>query len=165
MGSYAARRGARTGAMMWRALSDGPEKRITPDGVMDLMWFQHRLVVAGPDTRTMIVETQADEVTWGLQLAPGAAYALLGVPAHELTDRRVELSELVALPRHDGWSFEDNAADALERIFVALLDASGPRPLRPSSGCLSRPCRSRGYERAGDCRAPRPVGAIAASAQ
>ena len=57
LGSYAARRGARTGARMWRALSDGPEKRITPDGVMDLMWFQDRLVVAGPDTRTMIVET------------------------------------------------------------------------------------------------------------
>ncbi|MEU9833938.1 AraC family transcriptional regulator [Streptosporangium sp. NPDC048047] len=126
MGSYATRRGVRTGATMWRALSDGPEKRIAPDGVMDLMWFQDRLVVAGPDTRTVIVPTHAGKVTWGLQLAPGVAYTLLGVPAHELTERRVELSELVALPRHDGWSFEDDAIDALERVFIALWTRADP---------------------------------------
>jgi hypothetical protein len=32
-------------------------------------------------------------------------------------------ARLVALPRHDGWSFEDNAADALERVFIALWTA------------------------------------------
>lgn len=111
---------------MWCVFSDGPEQRIAPDGVMDLMWFQGRLVVAGPDTRTMITESRAGEVTWGLRLAPGVAYTLLGVPANELTDQRVELAELVALPRHDGWSFEDNAADALERIFIALWTRAAP---------------------------------------
>jgi AraC-like DNA-binding protein len=110
---------------MWRVSSDGPEQHVTPDGVMDLMWFQDRLVVAGPDTRTMVAETRAGEPTWGLRFAPGVAHALLGVPAHELTDRRVELSELVALPRHDGLSF-DNAADALERVFLALWTRAVP---------------------------------------
>jgi AraC-like DNA-binding protein len=126
VGSYATRRGGRTGATMWRALADGPEKRIAPDGVMDLMWFRDRLIVAGPDTRTMIMQTRADEVTWGLQLAPGVANALLGVPADELTDRRVELSELVSLPRRGSWSLEDNTADALERVFVALWTRADP---------------------------------------
>lgn len=129
MGSYTTRRGVRTGATMWRVLSDGPEKRIVPDGVMDLMWFQGRLVVAGPDTRTVTMRTHAREVTWGIRLAPGVAHALFGVPAHELTDRRVELSELVALPGNDGWSFEDfedNAADALERVFIALWKQADP---------------------------------------
>ncbi|MEV5433437.1 AraC family transcriptional regulator [Streptomyces sp. NPDC052701] len=107
-------------------LSDGPEEHIVPDGVMDLMWFRGRLVVAGPDTRTFTTRTDACEVTWGLRLAPGVAYALFGVPAHELTDQRVELSELVALPRHDGRSFEDNAADALERVFLALWTRADP---------------------------------------
>jgi AraC-like DNA-binding protein len=126
VGSYATRRGARTGATMWRVFSDGPEQHVAPDGVMDLMWFQDRLVVAGPDTRTMVAETRTGEVTWGLQFAPGVAYALLGVPAHELTDQRVELSELVAPPKNDGWSFEDNAADALERVFIALWTRVDP---------------------------------------
>jgi AraC-like DNA-binding protein len=142
MGSYTTRRGARTGATMWRVLSDGPEKRIVPDGVMDLMWFQGRLVVAGPDTRTITMQAHAGEVTWGLQLAPGLAYALLGVSAHELTDQRIGLSELVALPRHDGWSFEDNAADALERVFIALWTRADPeRSILRVAASLDRAAR------------------------
>ncbi|WP_342456948.1 DUF6597 domain-containing transcriptional factor [Streptomyces sp. WZ-12] len=109
---------------MWRALSDGPEKRIAPDGVMDLMWFQDRLVVAGPDTRTVIVPTQAGKVTWGLQLAPGVAYALLGVPAHELAERRVELSDLVVLPRHDQPGRQDHV-DGLQRFDRGTGSAGG----------------------------------------
>lgn len=143
MGSYATRRGARTGATMWRVSSDGPEQHVAPDGVMDLMWFRDRLVVAGPDTRTMIAGTRTGEVTWGLQLAPGVAHALLGVPAHELTDRRVELSELVAPPGHDGWSFEDNAADALERVFIALWTRAEPeRSVLRVAASLDRAARA-----------------------
>jgi AraC-like DNA-binding protein len=111
---------------MWRVLSDGPEQHVAPDGVMDLMWFQNRLVLAGADTRTMVAGTHPGEVTWGLQLAPGVAYAFLGVPAHELTDQRIDLSELVALPKHHVWSFEGNAADALEQVFVALWTRADP---------------------------------------
>ncbi|MFI8193880.1 helix-turn-helix domain-containing protein [Streptomyces sp. NPDC085946] len=124
-------------------LSDGPEKRIIPDGVMDLMWFRERLVVAGADTRTFTARTHAGEVTWGLRLAPGVAYALLGVPAHELTDQRVELSELVTLPGHDGWSFEDNAADALEKVFIALWTRADPeRSILRVAASLDRAARA-----------------------
>lgn len=126
MTSYATRRGVRTGATMWRVRSDGPEQHVVPDGVMDLMWFRGRLGIAGADTRTMIAKTRSGEVTWGLRLAPGVAYALLGVPAHELTDQRVELSELVTLPRNLPCSFEDDTPDALEQLFVALWARADP---------------------------------------
>lgn len=100
MTSYAARRGTRTGATIWRVLSRETELRVVPDGVLDLMWFQDRLVVAGADTRTIIAATRPGEVTWGLRFPPGVAHALLGRPVHELTDQRIELSELVAVPGH-----------------------------------------------------------------
>ncbi|KAA5829602.1 helix-turn-helix transcriptional regulator [Saccharopolyspora hirsuta] len=122
MASYAARRGPRTGATLWRVLSDG-HKHVVPDGVLDLMWFQNHLVVAGADTRAMSFESVPGEVAWGLRLAPGVAHALLGVPADELTDRRVALSELVALPAR---SFEVGAADALEQVFIDLWTRADP---------------------------------------
>ncbi|MFC3996708.1 helix-turn-helix domain-containing protein [Nocardiopsis sediminis] len=142
MGSYTARRGARTGAALWRVRSDGPEQPVAPDGAMDLMWFQGRLVVAGPDTRAMVAQTRPGAVTWGLRLAPGVAPALLGVPAHELTDRRVDLSDLVAPPGHDARWFEDDAADALERVFIALWARADPeRSALRTAASLDRAAR------------------------
>ncbi|MFE0691467.1 helix-turn-helix domain-containing protein [Streptomyces xiamenensis] len=126
VGSYTARRGARTGALVWCVVPDGPEHRVDPDGVLDLMWFRERLIVAGPDTRSMLARTRAGEVTWGLRLAPGVGHALFGVSAHELTDRRVALSDLVRLPAYGGPSFGDDPAGALERVFVALWARAEP---------------------------------------
>ncbi len=124
--SYAARPGARTGATMWRVLADEPELHIAPDGFMDLMWFQDRLVVAGPDTRTMHFRSRPGEVTCGLQFAPGVAHALFGLPVHELTDQRIELSELVALPSELVCSFERDAPAALEQVFIELWAKADP---------------------------------------
>lgn len=141
MGSYATQRGARTGATLWRVCSDGPE-HVAPDGVMDLIWFQDRLVVAGADTQAMVAQTGTGDVTWGLQLPPGVAHALLGVSAHELTDRRVELSELVAQLTWDNRSFEDDAADALERVFIALWTRADPeRSVLRVAAALDRAAR------------------------
>lgn len=123
---YAARRSARTGMVLWRASSPGTEQHIAPDGVMDLMWFQGRLVVAGADTRSMVVKTQPGEVTWGLRLAPGVACALLGVPAHELTDQRVDLSEFVTVPDTVGASSEGDVPAALEQVLVTLWAKADP---------------------------------------
>ncbi|MER7014948.1 helix-turn-helix domain-containing protein [Saccharopolyspora sp. NPDC000359] len=102
--------------------SDG-RQHVVPDGVLDLMWFQDRMVVAGPDTRAMAVETRPGEVTWGLRLAPGVAHALLGVPVDELADRRVALSELVALPAR---SVEADVVSALEQVLVDLWTRADP---------------------------------------
>lgn len=65
-----------------------------PDGCMDLLWVDGRLLVAGPDTGPHPAgEVRAGAVA-GIRLAPGTAPALLGVPAHALRDRRVGLADL-----------------------------------------------------------------------
>ncbi|GGR96881.1 AraC family transcriptional regulator [Streptomyces aureoverticillatus] len=70
---------------------------VLPDGCMDLLWTEGRLFVAGPDThayRTGTGETTAPGRYVGVRFAPGTAPALLGAPAHELRDQRVELTDL-----------------------------------------------------------------------
>ncbi len=64
-----------------------------PDGCMDLLWNDGRLLVAGPDTQAYVPEGGPRH--WaGVRFYPGTAPAFLGVPAHELRDRRVELADL-----------------------------------------------------------------------
>jgi AraC-like DNA-binding protein len=60
---------------------------------MDLLWNDGRLLVAGPDTRAYV--TYGESSGWaGVRFFPGTAPAVLGVPAHEVRDRRVELADL-----------------------------------------------------------------------
>ncbi|MFE6822693.1 helix-turn-helix domain-containing protein [Streptomyces sp. NPDC057690] len=111
---------------------------VLPDGCMDLLWREDRLLVAGPDTRAHVPD--GPPVTWaGIRLFPGAAPALLGVPAHELRDRRVELADLwaasevrrltdrVAAAPHPAVALEELALEraeppdrALRRLVTAL---------------------------------------------
>jgi AraC-like DNA-binding protein len=95
---YAERPSRLAGAVVWTnvwtdttTVSD--PGRVLPDGCMDLLWHEGRLLVAGPDTHAYVTEGGADG--WaGVRFHPGTAPALLGVPAHELRDRRVALSDL-----------------------------------------------------------------------
>ncbi|MFF4591267.1 helix-turn-helix domain-containing protein [Streptomyces sp. NPDC001388] len=83
------------GAVVWtNAPVPGPGARpVLPDGCMDLLWNDGRLLVAGPDTRAYV--PGGPPTAWaGVRFFPGTAPALLGVPAHELRDRRVELADL-----------------------------------------------------------------------
>ncbi|PZG96594.1 AraC family transcriptional regulator [Streptomyces sp. NTH33] len=71
----------------------GAVRSVLPDGCMDLLWSEGRLLVAGPDTRAY--DPAGPSAYWaGLRFFPGTAPTYLGVPAHELRDRRVELAEL-----------------------------------------------------------------------
>lgn len=81
------------GAVVWTNTPSGADAgRVLPDGCMDLLWHRGRLLVAGPDTRAYVAEAPG---AWaGVRFFPGTAPALLGVPAHELRDRRVELADL-----------------------------------------------------------------------
>jgi AraC-like DNA-binding protein len=74
---------------------DGPPQpvRVLPDGCMDLMRIDGRIVVAGPDT-TASVSPRDSEPFMGLRFHPGVLPRLLGVPASELRNERVPLSEL-----------------------------------------------------------------------
>ncbi|MCH0561600.1 MULTISPECIES: DUF6597 domain-containing transcriptional factor [unclassified Streptomyces] len=91
---YAERPSRPAGAVVWTNTPSGPSGQdVLPDGCMDLLWSEGRLLVAGPDTRAYA--TASPPVTWsGIRFRPGVAPALLGVPAHELRDRRVDLADL-----------------------------------------------------------------------
>ncbi|MFD7300492.1 helix-turn-helix domain-containing protein [Streptomyces pharetrae] len=91
---YTERAASLVDATVWTNTPGGPGLgRVLPDGCMDLLWSEGRLRVAGPDTRAHLPD--GPPVSWaGIRFPPGVAPALLGVPAHELRDRRVELTEL-----------------------------------------------------------------------
>ena len=94
---YAERASRLPGAVVWsrtiEASTAGPVHPVLPDGCMDLLWNEGRLLVAGPDTRAYVPGTAPAQ--WaGIRFGPGTAPTYLGVPAHELRDRRVDLTDL-----------------------------------------------------------------------
>ncbi|MFC9987723.1 DUF6597 domain-containing transcriptional factor [Streptomyces globisporus] len=86
------------GAVVWTLdVPPGLERSapsVLPDGCMDLIWTAGRLVVAGPDTHAFEVDPRNRGSCAAIRFAPGTAPVLLGVPAHELRDHRVDLTEL-----------------------------------------------------------------------
>lgn len=89
------------GAVLWTRAGvpavDGLEAgqvRVLPDGCMDLLWADGALLVAGPDTRALLVPGSEGAGFAGLRFAPGTAAAVLGVAAWELRDLRVPLEQL-----------------------------------------------------------------------
>ncbi|MFF4785955.1 helix-turn-helix domain-containing protein [Streptomyces griseorubiginosus] len=137
---YTERASRLSGAVLWTGDGAG---RVLPDGCMDLLWNEGRLLVAGPDTRAYV--TAGAPSTWvGLRFHPGSAPAFLGVPAHELRDRRVELADLwpasevrrlgsrVVASADPATALEDIAleraapADPVLRALVASLGAGRP---------------------------------------
>lgn len=136
---YTERPSRLAGAVVWTG--DG-SARVLPDGCMDLLWTEGRLLVAGPDTRAYV---PAAPRTWtGLRFSPGSAPAFLGVPAHELRDRRVDLADLwpvsevqrlrsrIARAPDPATALEDIAleraapADPVLHALVTALDAGRP---------------------------------------
>lgn len=126
------------GATLWTLRApDGSAHPVLPDGCMDLLWIDGGLFVAGPDTRAHVPHGVTGGRYAGIRFAPGTAPALLGVPAHELRDRRVGLASLWpgALVREltERVAEAGDPAAALEAI--ALRRAAGtpsPDPLMRS---------------------------------
>ncbi|MGE2714550.1 helix-turn-helix domain-containing protein [Mycolicibacterium litorale] len=71
---------------------DGPA-RILPDGCMDLIRMDGRIVVAGPDSAAYL-SAATDEPIAGLRFRPGVLPRLLGVPANRLRNTRIPLGEV-----------------------------------------------------------------------
>jgi AraC-like DNA-binding protein len=69
--------------------------RILPDGCIDVVWDGTQLTVAGPDTRSLLMFPRAGAQFVGLRFRPGLASSLLGVPASELLDARVDARDLL----------------------------------------------------------------------
>jgi AraC-like DNA-binding protein len=78
-------------ACLWEhAPTASRTQRVVPDGCVDLIWMAEReLVIAGPDTGPRNVSLPALARTSGIRLRPGAAGAVLGLPACELRDTEV----------------------------------------------------------------------------
>jgi len=91
----------------WDRTGPAEPGRILPDGCMDLIQIDGTIIVAGPDTTAHIAAGGRDPVR-GLRFRPGALPRLLGVPASELCDTRVELDEL--RPATRGSSLEELTA-------------------------------------------------------
>jgi AraC-like DNA-binding protein len=81
-------------ACLWESAPDEDRTQlVVPDGCLDLIWTAGRdLVVAGGDTGPRSVHLPAGTRLSAIRLRPGAAGAVLGLPACELRDREVPLS-------------------------------------------------------------------------
>ncbi|MFI9628342.1 DUF6597 domain-containing transcriptional factor [Streptomyces sp. NPDC052042] len=129
--SYGERASRFDGATLWTLrVPDGPAPPVLPDGCMDLLWIDGRLLVAGPDTRAHVPDVVAGGRYAGIRFAPGTAPALLGVPAHELRDRRVGLADLWpgALVRTLTERVAEAAEPAAALEAIALRRAAGTAP-------------------------------------
>ena len=120
-------------ACMWQFRqgdADGSPVRVLPDGHVDLIWDGRELFVAGPDTGAAMAAIQAGAVLTGVRLAPGTGAAWLGVPMHELTDRRVALS---ALWHRRAAMWEDRLGDTNDVLatFATLCHRHAVAPDRP----------------------------------
>jgi AraC-like DNA-binding protein len=67
---------------------------VLPDACIDILWFGGRLTVAGPDTGSRLVSMPPGTSIAAVRFRPGAAPALLGVPATAILDQTVPLADL-----------------------------------------------------------------------
>jgi AraC-like DNA-binding protein len=85
---------------------------ILPDGRVDIIWTAGGpTLVAGPQKRFLPRPLQAPFVAIGARFYPGVGPPLLGLPAHELVDMHVHLTEIDTRP-----------AGALSDQLAALAD-------------------------------------------
>jgi len=68
---------------------------ILPDGCVDVLWRDGKLVVAGIDSTARRSPVPAGTSIVGIRLRPGVAGAVFGIPASELLDAQVPLEELL----------------------------------------------------------------------
>ncbi|MGH2825246.1 MAG: DUF6597 domain-containing transcriptional factor [Thermoleophilaceae bacterium] len=107
-------------------------QRVVPDGCVDLIWVAEReLVIAGADTGPRGVELPAGIRSSGIRLRPGAAGAVLGLPASELRDRQVAAALVWG---EQAARLEDALADAEPaRRLELLADAVARRDVAPDA--------------------------------
>lgn len=67
--------------------------RVVPDGCADIVWTGRSLVVAGPDTQSILDRLPLGAVVVGVRFHPGAASSWLGLPLSEIVNSRVPLAE------------------------------------------------------------------------
>jgi AraC-like DNA-binding protein len=68
--------------------------RVVPDGCADIFWTGSNLMVAGPDSQSIVDRLPLGAVIVGVRFKPGAASAWLGRPLGEIVDCRIPLAEV-----------------------------------------------------------------------
>ncbi|MFC8044557.1 helix-turn-helix domain-containing protein [Nocardia sp. NPDC057353] len=129
MAEYRERRARLAGGVLWARVGVAEsELPVLPDGCMDLIWSAGRLVVAGPDTVAHRPAPGGAAFT-GFRFAPGTAPAVLGVPAAEVRDSRVDLAELWPARAARALAAElEAAADPAAALEAAVLRRAAERP-------------------------------------
>jgi AraC-like DNA-binding protein len=92
------------------------QQRVVPDACVDLIWGGGRLSIAGPDTGPRIVSLAPGSKVVGVRLRPGAAGAVLGLPASELRDVSPDAADVLG-------------RDAAGALVEALAAGSDPAAL------------------------------------
>jgi AraC-like DNA-binding protein len=128
----------------WEQSTDAPhEQRVVPDGCVDLIWSEEQLTIAGPDTRARLVALSSGTRLIGARLQPGAAGAVLGLPASELRDLSVDAADVLGQGEASALIevlASGRDAHALLLGAIRLRTVSEPDPLVSAAvGALARP--------------------------
>ena len=95
---------------------------VLPDACIDIVTSGDAVVVAGPATRTTVVEMAPGSETVGVRFRPGAAPALLGPSARELRDLTVPLADMWDADVGERVVSSASRVDALVGVVLARLD-------------------------------------------
>jgi AraC-like DNA-binding protein len=115
----------------------GRTHRVLPDGCVDFIveiGSNPYLIAVGTMTRPLLLEGRAPHEFIGVRFKPGRAYTMLGIPAEELTDDRVPLSEIWKDVERllnevvGGATVNDRVAALARALEKRLVDAPGPAP-------------------------------------
>src|SRR5947207_9113772 len=105
--------------------------RVVPDGCADIVWTGTSLIVAGPDTHSILDRLPRGAVIVGVRFHPGAASAWFGLPLSEIVNSRVPIAEFRG---HDVDRLLDKITEncgapqiavALETFLLSRLDEVG----------------------------------------
>lgn len=92
---------------------------ILPDGCVDLLWRDGKLLVAGLDRTARWSPVGPGSTIAGVRLRPGVAGAVFGIPASELLDTTVPLEEVLG-STGSGLAERLNGAHGREAEFLLL---------------------------------------------
>jgi AraC-like DNA-binding protein len=121
-------------------------QRVVPDACVDLIWSGERLTIAGPDTRAHLVSLAPHTRMVGVRLRPGAAGAVLGLPASEVCDAYPDAADVLGHDQAEallGALSMLGAGDDPHAVLLSAVESrlpSGLDPLvRAAVAALDRP--------------------------
>jgi len=107
---------------------------VMPDGCVDLLWRDDRLLVAGPDVTAAHPNLTPGTTVLGIRFQPGAARNWLGLPMSEIVGREVNLADLWGRRAHDFSAMMSEAVtiDQQAALLQALLSRVLPTVAPPA---------------------------------